>query len=201
MRSARSSRRCPTRTSLGCRRVAELFADYVAAVGWAQDYAPRTARNDATRLIERAREPLGRPLGTHGRAINCHHNYVAREHHSARTCCVTRKGAVRASAGELGIIPGSMGARSYIVRGKGNPESLRLLLARRRAAHVARRGEAPLHARRPRGGRPAGVECRKDAGVIDEIPGAYKDIDAVMAAQPTSSRSSHTLKQIVCVKG
>jgi tRNA-splicing ligase RtcB len=150
-------------------------------------------------VLEELRDHLP-PYRIIGEAINCHHNYVARERHFGENLLVTRKGAIRAGQGELGIIPGSMGARSFIVRGKGNPESLcscahgagRLMSrneAKRRfsAADVERQTE--------------GVECRKDAGVVDEIPGAYKPIDEVMANQSDLVDVVHTLKQVVCVKG
>ena len=133
-------------------------------------------------------------------AINCHHNYVAREHHYGADVWVTRKGAIRAGEGELGIIPGSMGARSYIVRGKGDPESL--CSCAHGAGRKMSRNEAQRHftvddLKR----QTAGVECRKDGGVLDEIPGAYKDIDTVMANQSDLVEVVHTLKQVLCVKG
>jgi tRNA-splicing ligase RtcB len=133
-------------------------------------------------------------------AVNCHHNYVAREHHFGHDVLVTRKGAVRAGLGELGIIPGSMGARSYIVRGKGNRESF--CSCSHGAGRAMSRGEAKRrftvedHALAT-----AGVECRKDADVIDETPMAYKPIDRVMAAQESLVEVVHELKQVVCVKG
>jgi tRNA-splicing ligase RtcB len=133
-------------------------------------------------------------------AVNCHHNYVARERHYGEEVLVTRKGAVRAGEGELGIIPGSKGARSYIVRGKGNPESF--LSCSHGAGRALSRNEAKRrfsladHERAT-----AGVECRKDAGVIDETPAAYKPIDAVMAAQADLVEPVHELRQVVCVKG
>jgi len=135
-----------------------------------------------------------------GEAIQCHHNYVAEETHFGERVYVTRKGAISARAGELGIIPGSMGARSYIVRGKGNPESLCS------CAHGAGRRMSRTEARRrfrpeDLAAQTEGVECRKDGGVLDEIPGAYKDIDAVMANQADLCEVVHTLKQVVCVKG
>jgi tRNA-splicing ligase RtcB len=133
-------------------------------------------------------------------AVNCHHNYVASEEHFGAKVWVTRKGAVRAGAGELCIIPGSMGAKSYIVRGKGNPESFHSCshgagraMSRREAV---RRFSLDDHARAT-----AGVECRKDAGVLDETPMAYKDIDAVIAAQADLVEVVHTLRQVLCVKG
>jgi RNA-splicing ligase RtcB len=131
---------------------------------------------------------------------NCHHNYVARERHYGRDVFVTRKGAVRAGAGDLGIIPGSMGTRSYIVRGRGNPESFES--CSHGAGRAMSRGEAKRrftladHERAT-----AGVECRKDSDVIDETPGAYKSIDAVMEAQKDLVEIVHTLRQVVCVKG
>ena len=176
-----------------------LFDDYVAAVEWAQDYA-LTNRREMLRLILDALRGVLPPFDTDGEAINCHHNYVAREEHFGTEVFVTRKGAISARAGQLGIIPGSMGARSYIVRGLGNPESLCS------CAHGAGRRMSRNEARRRFNGRDlaeqtAGVECRKDSGVIDEIPAAYKDIDTVMANQRDLVEVVHTLKQVVCVKG
>src|SRR6185295_16171496 len=133
-------------------------------------------------------------------AVNCHHNYVEREHHFGRDVFVTRKGAVRARLGDLGIIPGSMGARSFIVRGKGEPQSF--CSCSHGAGRAMSRGEAKRrftvedHARAT-----AGIECRKDADVIDETPMAYKDINAVIAAQGDLIEVVHTLRQVVCVKG
>jgi tRNA-splicing ligase RtcB len=133
-------------------------------------------------------------------AVNCHHNYVAREHHFGRDVFVTRKGAVRARVGDLGIIPGSMGARSFIVRGKGNPDSFNS--CSHGAGRVMSRGEAKRrfsvedHVKATEG-----IECRKDASVIDETPAAYKDIDKVMEAQSDLVEIVHQLRQVVCVKG
>jgi tRNA-splicing ligase RtcB len=140
------------------------------------------------------------PFAARLEAVNCHHNYISRESHYGRDLWVTRKGAVRAGAGELGIIPGSMGARSFIVRGKGNAESFCS------CSHGAGRAMSRTEARRrftlaDHAAATAGVECRKDADVIDETPAAYKDIDAVMAAQADLVEVVHTLKQVVCVKG
>jgi tRNA-splicing ligase RtcB len=133
-------------------------------------------------------------------AINCHHNYVSREHHFGENVFVTRKGAVSAKEGELGIIPGSMGARSFIVRGKGNPESF--CSCSHGAGRAMSRGAAKKRFTLvDHEAATAGVECRKDADVIDETPGAYKDIDAVMAAQADLVDVVHTLKQVLCVKG
>ena len=133
-------------------------------------------------------------------AVNCHHNYVVREEHFGDQVWVTRKGAVRAGEGELGIIPGSMGARSFIVRGLGNADSL--LSCSHGAGRVMSRNAAKQRFTvEEHIAATEGVECRKDAGVIDETPMAYKDIDAVMAAQADLVEVVHTLKQVVCVKG
>ena len=133
-------------------------------------------------------------------AINCHHNYVAREHHFGKDVYLTRKGAIRARARDLGIIPGSMGARSYIVRGLGEPMSF--CSCSHGAGRRTSRGEATRRfTRKDLEAQTAGVECRKDKGVIDEIPGAYKDIDAVMANQSDLVEVVHTLKQVLTVKG
>jgi tRNA-splicing ligase RtcB len=177
------------------------FDDYVQAVGWAQDYARHNRALMLDQVIRAVASTRGiPPFTTQVEAVNCHHNYVEREQHFGAECWVTRKGAVRAGLGDLGIIPGSMGARSYIVRGKGNPESFcscshgagRVMsrTAAKKRFTIADQIEAT-----------AGVECRKDADVIDEIPMAYKDIDAVMAAQSDLVDIVHTLKQVVCVKG
>lgn len=175
------------------------FADYVEAVHWAQEYA--LANRQA--MLELVLAALARhlpPFIVTTEAVNCHHNYVAREHHFGADVWVTRKGAIRAGAGELGIVPGSMGARSYIVRGRGNPESFCSSAhgAGRRMSRTAatKRFTAADLARQTEG-----VICRKDQGVVDEIPGAYKDIDAVMANQRDLTEILHTLKQVVCVKG
>lgn len=173
------------------------FYDYVQAVAWAQAFALANREVMMERVLGvLARELTGFGLGDV--AVNCHHNYVAQEDHFDQRVWVTRKGAVRARAGELGIIPGSMGARSYIVRGKGNPQSFCSCLhgAGRAMSRNAAKKRFSLedHAKATEG-----VECRKDADVIDETPMAYKDIDAVMAAQTDLVEVVHTLKQIVCV--
>ena len=179
----------------------EHFDDYVAAVEWAQSYARINRQVMMENLIQMVRATPGIPPFTAEiEAVNCHHNYVAREHHFGADCLVTRKGAVRAGLGDLGIIPGSMGARSYIVRGKGNPESFNS------CSHGAGRTMSRTKAKKmftldDHAKATAGVECRKDSGVIDETPMAYKDIDAVMAAQSDLVEVVHTLKQVVCVKG
>jgi tRNA-splicing ligase RtcB len=191
----------PDRDLAYLREGTEHFDDYVAAVEWAQGYA-RSNRElmMASVMAALRRTPGLPPFQADALAVNCHHNYVSREHHFGRDVLVTRKGAVRAGRGELGIIPGSMGARSYIVRGKGNPESFES--CSHGAGRVLSRNEARKrfteadHAEATQG-----IECRKDAGVIDETPAAYKDIDAVMAAQTDLVEVVHTLRQVVCVKG
>ena len=176
-----------------------LFDDYVEAVGWAQDYARLNREVMMERTLRALRDDLPK-FKIEKAAVNCHHNYVAREHHFGADVWVTRKGAVRAGAGELGIIPGSMGARSFIVSGKGNADSF--CTCSHGAGRAMSRSEAKRrftvadHKRATEG-----VECRKDADVIDETPMAYKDIDAVMAAQSDLIEIVHTLKQILCVKG
>jgi tRNA-splicing ligase RtcB len=175
------------------------FADYVHAVSWAQRYAMtnRTLMMEAVIGVARKHLPAF-ALGEH--AVNCHHNYVEKEHHFGEDVFVTRKGAVRAGTGELGIIPGSMGARSFIVRGKGNEDSF--CSCSHGAGRAMSRGEARRrftvedHAKAT-----AGIECRKDEGVIDETPMAYKPIDQVMAAQAELVEVVHELRQVVCVKG
>jgi len=176
------------------------YDDYVEAVGWAQKFARINREVMMHNLIHAVRGVIKKPFETHVEAVNCHHNYVQRERHFGKDVLITRKGAVSAREGELGIIPGSMGARSFIVRGKGNPESFNS--CSHGAGRVMSRTEAKRRfsvADQERATR--GVECRKDEGVIDEIPMAYKDIDAVMHAQRELVEVVHTLKQVVCVKG
>jgi tRNA-splicing ligase RtcB len=176
------------------------FRDYLEAVEWAQDYAAKNRSVMLARSLEAVSTALGRPVEAQTEAVNCHHNYVAREHHFGANVLVTRKGAVRAGLGEMGIIPGSMGARSFLVRGKGNPDSF--CSCSHGAGRVMSRTEAKRRFNVEDQARATeGVECRKDADVIDEIPMAYKDIDAVMAAQDSLVEIVHTLKQVVCVKG
>lgn len=177
------------------------FDDYWEAVYWSQEFA----RINRDLMMDAIIGAAGRVSGVPAfqadlEVINCHHNYAAKEMHYGQEIFVTRKGAVRARAGDMGIIPGSMGARSYIVRGKGNPESF--MSCSHGAGRLMSRNEARRrftvedHIRMT-----AGVECRKDADVIDETPAAYKPIDQVMAAQQDLVEVAHTLRQIVCVKG
>jgi tRNA-splicing ligase RtcB len=178
---------------------AKHFDDYIDAVHWAQEYAAIN-RREMVRLALDALKPLLPPFILRGQVVQCHHNYVAVEAHYGATCYVTRKGAIRAGLGELGICPGSMGARSYIVRGKGAAESFCS------AAHGAGRRWSREEAKRrykvaDLERQTEGVECRKDRGVLDECPAAYKDIDEVMANQADLVEVVHTLRQVVCVKG
>ena len=176
------------------------FDDYVEAVGWAQDFAALNRRTMMTNVIRALRGQIAKPFDAEMEAVNCHHNYVQRENHFGENVLVTRKGAVRAAKGVLGIIPGSMGAKSFIVRGLGNAESFDS------CSHGAGRIMSRTAAKKlvtldERIRDTAGVECRKDEGVIDETPKAYKPIEAVMAAQADLVEIVHTLKQVVCVKG
>jgi len=177
----------------------EHFDDYVEAVSWAQGYALEN-RDQMMRLVLAALARRLPPFQTTMTAVNCHHNYVAREHHYGENVWVTRKGAIRAREGDLGIIPGSMGARSYIVRGKGNPESF-CSCAHGAGRRMSRTAAEKQFTVADLATQTAGVICRKDQGVLDEIPGAYKDIDEVMANQADLVEVVHTLKQVVCVKG
>lgn len=177
----------------------EHFADYLEAVHWAQEYAMQN-RTSMLELVLAALQRHLPPFTVTTEAVNCHHNYVAQEHHFGENVWVTRKGAIRAREGDLGIVPGSMGARSFIVRGLGNPESFCS------SAHGAGRKMSRTAAEKQftvadMVAQTQGVICRKDKDVIDEIPGAYKDIDQVMANQADLTEILHTLKQVVCVKG
>lgn len=178
---------------------AEHFNDYVTAVHWAQDYAMENRREMMRLIVDALKKALPK-FGVTKEAINCHHNYVSMENHFGENVFITRKGAIRAGEGDLGIIPGSMGAKSFIVSGKGNPESFCS------CSHGAGRQMSRSKAKREFSkedleSQTEGIECRKDTGVIDEIPGAYKDIDVVMDHQHDLVDIVHTLRQVVCVKG
>ncbi|MEJ2043168.1 MAG: RtcB family protein [Reinekea sp.] len=177
----------------------EHFADYMVALELAQEYA-RLNREEMMKLILRAIAPFLPKFNVLDQAINCHHNYVSQETHFGADVLVTRKGAIRADAGRLGIIPGSMGAKSFIVTGKGEAQSFcscshgaGRVMSRTAARHAFRRADLEAQTK--------GVECRKDTGVIDEIPAAYKDIDQVMENQSDLVEIVHTLKQVMCIKG
>lgn len=177
------------------------FMDYINTVQWAQNYAMENRQE----MMRRAMRQLaymfndGQPIET-AMSVNCHHNYLEREHHYGENVIVTRKGAVRAREGDFGIIPGSMGTRSFIVRGKGNPESFNSCShgAGRRMSRTAARARFTVD---DLVAQTAGVECRKDVGVVDEIPGAYKDIGAVMSNQSDLVDIVAELKQVLCIKG
>jgi tRNA-splicing ligase RtcB len=171
----------------------------VEAVEWAQNYAYEN-RREMMRLILEAIRPILPSFQMTKEAINCHHNYVSQETHFGENVFVTRKGAIRAGEDELGIIPGSMGARSYIVRGKGNPESF-CSCSHGAGRKMSRSKAKLLFNQQDLIAQTQGIECRKDSGVIDEIPGAYKDIDQVIAYQSDLIDVVHTLKQILCIKG
>lgn len=178
----------------------EDFNDYMNAVGWAQNYALENRRIMMEEVIDAMRQEIAKPFTITQEAINCHHNYVEKENHFGRNMWVTRKGAIRAREGDLGIIPGSMGQRSYIVRGKGNLQSYCS------CSHGAGRVMSRAEAKRRFSitdliAQTEGVECRKDENVIDEIPASYKDIDQVMANQTDLVEVVHQLKQVLCVKG
>ncbi len=195
----RQDTRLPDRDLAWLAEGTPVFDEYVEAVHWAQDYATENRREMMEAILDALRPHLP-AFRIVGEAISCHHNYVAREKHFGENVLVTRKGAIRAGQGELGVIPGSMGARSFIVRGKGNPESLCSCAhgaGRRMSRSEAKRRFTEADVER----QTEGVECRKDAGVIDEIPGAYKAIEDVMSNQSDLVDVVHTLKQVICVKG
>jgi tRNA-splicing ligase RtcB len=191
----------PDRDLAYFREGTEHFDAYVEAVEWAQRFAALNRETMMEHILEAVRGAKGvPPFRARLEAVDCHHNYVSREHHFGADVFVTRKGAVSAREGQLGIIPGSMGARSYIVRGKGNPESFHS------CSHGAGRAMSRTEAKRRFSvadhiRATEGVECRKDADVIDETPAAYKPIEAVMEAQKDLVEIVHVLKQVVCVKG
>ena len=176
------------------------FDEYVEGLRWAQDYAAYNRALMMHSVLKVLRAEFGRDVATDEHAVNCHHNYASMEEHLGEQLWITRKGAVSARTGEFGIIPGSMGARSYIVRGKGNPASYCSCshgAGRKMSRGAAKRAFSVQDLQ----AQTAGVECRKDEGVLDEIPGAYKDIDTVMAAQASLVEIVHTLKQVMCIKG
>lgn len=176
------------------------FNDYVQCVQWAQAYAKANRHFMMEAVLHTLTTVLGHPIKKMGEAIDCHHNTMTREKHFGRSVWITRKGAIRAGKDDLGIMPGSMGAKSYIIRGKGHPNTFCSCahgagrkMSRREAF---RRFDATDLARQTEG-----IACRKDKSVVDEIPGAYKDIDTVMAHQSDLVETLHILKQVVCVKG
>ena len=196
----REQRHLPDRDLAWLSEGTKEFDEYVAGLTWAQDYAALN-RDLMVDLIVRALQRFfPGEVVVRESAVNCHHNYASLEEHFGATVWVTRKGAVSARSGQLGIIPGSMGTKSFIVCGRGNPA------AYHSCSHGAGRRMSRSEARRQftradLAEQTAGVECRKDAGVIDELPAAYKDVDAVLSAQRDLVDVVHTLKQVLCVKG
>ena len=197
---ARLDRRMPEGRDLAyLEEGTEHFADYVDAIGWAQHYALENRRTLLQLTLGACARTLPR-FKVIDEVVECHHNYVALERHAGEAVYVTRKGAIRARQGDRGIIPGSMGTRSYIVRGLGAADAFHS------CAHGAGRRMSRSAAKRAFSiedleAQTSGVECRKDAHVLDEIPGAYKDIDQVMANASDLVTIEHTLRQVVCVKG
>lgn len=178
----------------------EHFDDYWFAVGWAQRFALKNRELMMESAIKALATIIPKPFNAKVEAVNCHHNYVDRETHYGEEVLVTRKGAVRARLGEYGIIPGSMGAKSFIVRGLGNQESF--FSCSHGAGRLMSRTEAKKRFTvQDQVAQTEGVECRKDAAVIDEIPSAYKPIEDVMKAQSDLVEVVYTLRQVVCVKG
>lgn len=177
-----------------------LFDDYVEAVHWAQEFAALNRQIMMDAVLDVLRQRLPAFVVSDEKAVNCHHNYIAKENHFGANVWVTRKGAVRARKDDLGIIPGSMGTGSFIVRGLGNQESFCSCShgAGRRMSRNAARKAITLddHIKATEG-----IECRKDIDVIDESPAAYKDIGAVMAAQDDLVEIVHRLRQVLNVKG
>jgi tRNA-splicing ligase RtcB len=198
--AARIDRKLPDRDLAWLDEGTPEFDAYVEGLTWCQDYAALN-RDLMLHLVHKALEKaLNRPVLFEGEIVNCHHNYARLEEWNNERVWVTRKGAVSAREGEMGLIPASMGAASKVVRGKGNPASY--CSCSHGAGRLMSRGEAKRRfTRDDLVAQTAGVECRKDTGVIDEIPGAYKSIDAVMEAQADLVETVATLKQILCIKG
>lgn len=176
------------------------FDDYVEAMTWAQKFAQINREIMMEEVKGAVKETLGIPVCVTNVAINCHHNYVSKENHFNKNVWVTRKGAVRARKGELGIIPGSMGAKSFIVRGLGNKDSFCSCShgAGRKMSRMQAKAEVSLDSHIAA---LTNIECKKDESTLDETPQAYKNIDQVIAAQSDLIEVVHTLRQVVCVKG
>jgi tRNA-splicing ligase RtcB len=175
------------------------FDDYIEAMHWAQSYA-RFNRDTMMNLVLAVLKSRFEKMKVVGEVINCHHNFSSWEEHSEQGMWITRKGAVSARYGEMGIIPGSMGAKSFIVRGKGNSESY-CSCSHGAGRKMSRNQAKKLFTSLDLETQTLGVECRKDDGVIDEIPSAYKDIQVVMDAQRDLVDIVHELKQVLCIKG
>lgn len=180
------------------------FQDYLADLMWCQNFAKESRNEMMLRVLKDvAFHVFGEfiePDKLSAFRVDCHHNYTGLEHHFGANVWVTRKGAVSARLGEFGIIPGSMGTRSFIVRGLGNPQSFNS--CSHGAGRRMSRGQARKQfTEKDFAEQTAGVECRKDKDVIDEIPGSYKDIQEVMDNQADLVEPVYELKQIICVKG
>lgn len=178
----------------------DTFDQYTAALGWAQDFALQNRAHMMEQVILAIRKHIPKPFVFTSEASSVHHNYAVRETHDGEELWITRKGATRAGLGELGIIPGSMGDKSYVVRGKGSVESYCSCshgAGRRMSRNAARKAFTTADLEK----QTAGVECRKDSDVLDELPSAYKPIDVVMENQKDLVEVIHTLKQVLCVKG
>ena len=176
------------------------FDDYIEAVMWAQNFAKLNREVMMNACIDAVRRIIAKPFRYDLMAVNCHHNYVQREYHFGKQVWLTRKGAVCASQGSLGIIPGSMGERSFIVKGKGNPQSFESC-SHGAGRKVSRNAAKKLYTVEEHIRATQGVECRKDETVIDETPMAYKNIDKVIEAQSDLIEVLYVLKQVLCVKG
>ena len=186
------------------------FRAYWHDLDWAQQYAMKNREIMMKRLIKSFNRMFGADLDLDAAianrksqieiVVNCHHNYVAIEEHFGDSVYVTRKGAINAEAGRYGIIPGSMGAKSFIIRGLGNPQAFNSCShgAGRKMSRTKAKAKYTIDDLKMQ---TAGVECRKDRGVVDEIPGAYKDIEEVMRAQNDLVEVVAELKQVICVKG
>lgn len=197
--AVREDRKLPEKNCAWLDEGSMEFNTYIDAMHWAQDYAMLN-RDTMMSIVQAALQRHFPQMKIVGEVINCHHNFTQLETYGDESIWITRKGAVSAQAGQMGIIPGSMGAKSYIVRGLGNQDSYCSCShgAGRRMSRSAAKSYFSLDDLKAQ---TAGVECRKDSGVIDEIPGAYKDIDQVMEAQRDLVETVHTLKQVLCVKG
>ncbi|HEX4331116.1 MAG TPA: RtcB family protein [Usitatibacter sp.] len=198
--AARVDRQLPHRDLAWLDEATPEFDAYVEGLGWAQEYASLNRDLMLERVHHALEKVLGRKVRFLGEVTNCHHNYARIEEHLGSRVWITRKGAVSARAGELGIIPGSMGTKSFIVRGRGN-ESSYCSCSHGAGRTMSRSRARKLFTRDDLRAQTAGVECRKDDAVIDEIPAAYKDIDRVMQAQSDLVEIVATLKQVLCVKG
>lgn len=196
----KADRQLPDRNLAWLNEGTPEFEMYVEGMHWAQDYAAHSRDMMLYLVLKTLNAQFGREVAVFESAINCHHNYTSVEEHFGQRMWVTRKGAVSAQMGQLGIIPGSMGAKSFIVRGKGNEESYCSCshgAGRRMSRSAAKKQFTAADVR----AQTEGVECKKDSSVVDEIPGAYKSIEAVMNAQADLVEPIHELKQILCIKG